>query len=556
MRCLHRLFFARHLLASLLAGQALMAGAQSSLPDAQSAPDPRLPVGEMPCFTLGRIALEGDAAEQFDWAVDAAHWASPAVADPALHRCLGAEAIARVMQRIQAAIIARGFVTTRVLASEQDLSTGVLRLTLVAGRICGARLQSDAQGRGTLWNALPAAPGELLNLRDVEQALENLQRPPTVEADIQITPCEPQPGGPAVRPGESELSIQWKQHRPFRLGVSIDDSGTRASGRYQGALTFSYDNALNLNDLLYFSVVQNLQSVGEGAGPGEQGTRGRTAHYSLPFGRWLLAFNASRNRFYQNVAGITQSYVYRGESSTQDVRISRLVHRDAVTKSHVFLRGWSRQSRNFIDDTEVEVQRRRTAGWDLGAQHQRRVGQAIWDLTLTYRHGTGAWGALPAPEDAFGEGASRPRITTGDVSFVWPLRWGEQQGRYRAMAAAQWTQQALVSSDRFAIGGRHTVRGFDGERALSAARGAWLRQELGWRLAESGQELYLGVDHGQVGGAASDNLVGTRLTGAVIGLRGGYRHASWEAFVGRPVQKPALFRTADTTAGFSLNLSF
>ncbi len=155
------------------------------------------------------------------------------------------------MQRIQAAIIARGFVTTRVLASEQDLSTGVLRLILVAGRICAARLQTDAQGRGTLWNALPTAPGELLNLRDVEQALENLQRPPTVEADIQITPCEPQPGGPAVRPGESELSIQWKQRLPFRLGLSIDDSGTRASGRYQGALTFSYDNALNLNDLLY-----------------------------------------------------------------------------------------------------------------------------------------------------------------------------------------------------------------------------------------------------------------------------------------------------------------
>ena len=556
MRCLHRLFFARHLFASFLAGQALIASAQSALPDPQSAADPLLPARETPCFTLVRIALEGDATEQFNWAIDAANWAGPAAADPALHRCLGREGIARVMQRIQAAIIARGFVTTRVLASEQDLSTGVLRLTLVPGRICAVRIKSDTQGRGTLWNALPAAPGELLNLRDVEQTLENLQRAPTVEAGIQITPCEKQPGGPAVRPGESELSVQWKQHLPFRLGLSIDDSGTRASGRYQGALTFSYDNALNLNDLLYLSVVQNLQRVGDGAGSGEQGTRGRTAHYSLPFRNWLLAFNASSHRFYQNVAGITQSYVYRGESSTQDIRVSRLVHRDAIAKSQVFLRGWSRQSRNFIDDTEVEVQRRRTAGWDLGAQHHRRVGQAAWDLTLTHRRGTGAWGALPAPEDAFGDGASRPRMTTADISFVSPLRWGEQQGRYRAIATAQWTQQALVPNERFAIGGRHTVRGFDGERALSAARGAWLRQELGWRLTDSGQELYLGVDHGQVGGAASENLVGTRLTGAVIGLRGGYRQASWEAFVGRPVQKPALFRTADYTTGFSLNLSF
>jgi hemolysin activation/secretion protein len=556
LRRRHRFLYARRLFASFLAGQALIAGAQPALSDPLPALVPRLPVGETPCFTLVRIELEGEAADKFDWSLDAADQAGTAGPDPALHRCLGRVAIVQVIQRIQAAIIARGFVTTRVLASEQDLSTGVLRLTIVPGRLCAARVRSDTPGRGTLWNALPTAPGALLNLRDIEQTLENLQRPPTVEADIQIAPCEPQPGGSSVRPGNSELSVQWKQRLPFRLGLSIDDSGTRASGRYQGALTLSYDNALNLNDLLYVSVVQNLPSAGDDIGRGEHGTYARTAHYSLPFRHWLLAFNARSNRFHQSVAGITQSYVYRGESSTQDVHLSRLVHRDAVTKSHVFLRGWSRQSRNFIDDTEVEVQRRRTAGWDLGAQHHQRAGQAAWDLTLTYRRGTGAWGALAAPEDAFGEGASRPRITSADVSFVLPLRWGEQHGRYRAAAAAQWTQQALVPNDRFAIGGRHTVRGFDGERALSAARGAWLRQELGWRLVGSGQELYLGVDHGQVGGGASESLVGTRLTGAVIGWRGGYRQASWEAFVGRPLKKPVLFRTADSTTGFSLNVSF
>jgi len=59
-----------------------------------------------------------------------------------------------------------------------------------------------------------------------------------------------------------------------------------------------------------------------------------------------------------------------------------------------------------------------------------------------------------------------------------------------------------------------------------------------------------------VGGAASENLAGTRLTGAVIGLRGGFRQAQWDAFVGRPVNKPMLFGAAKRTGGFSLHLSF
>ncbi|MEY4653450.1 MAG: hypothetical protein RI884_2031 [Pseudomonadota bacterium] len=537
---------------------------QRTVPDVRLGPGPqaiggqRLPTDEAPCFIVTRIVLEGEAADEFSWALPAADHTDDGRRDPAHGRCLGRQAIALVMQRVQGAILARGFVTTRILTPAQDLSEGTLRLALLPGRIGAIHLQHDAQGRGTLWNAMPAATGQLLNLRDIEQALENFQRVPTVEADIQITPSEPAPGRPEVRPGESDLSIQWKQRLPFRLGLSVDDSGSRATGRIQGAVTFSYDNAFDLNDLFYLSIVQSLQALGDdvAAGPGGQGTRSRMAHYSIPFGRWLLAVHASSNRFFQRVVGATQDYVYSGESHTQDARLSRLVHRDATAKSHVFLRGWRRASNNFIDDTEVEVQRRRTAGWELGAQHRRQMGRASLDLGLAYRRGTGALQALSAPEDAFGEGASRPRILTADASFVLPLEWGAQRGRYGATAAAQWSPQALVPQDRFAIGGRHTVRGFDGESSLSAARGRWLRQELGWQLGASGQELFVGLDHGRVGGAGSDSLAGTRLTGAVLGWRGGYRQASWDLFAGRPLRKPGLFRTADRTAGFSFHLSF
>jgi len=74
-------------------------------------------------------------------------------------------------------------------------------------------------------------------------------------------------------------------------------------------------------------------------------------------------------------------------------------------------------------------------------------------------------------------------------------------------------------------------------------------------LGASGQELYIGLDHGEVGGPSSDTLVGKRLTGAVLGVRGSAKGLSYELFVGQPVKHPEGFKTARTTAGFSLSWS-
>ena len=521
------------------------------VPQDEAAALGRLPLDESPCFPIDRIELRGDAAAQFQWALPAAGRTGSGEADPALHRCLGAEGIGRVMHRIQNAIVARGYVTTRVLAAPQDLGSGTLVLTLVPGRVRAVRFAPGTDARATAWNAIPIAPGELLNLRDIEQALENFKRVPTAEADIQITPAEVLPAQAAPRSGESDLAIQWRQGLPFRVSVSADDSGTRATGRYQGALNVSYDHWWTLNDLFYVSLLHDL-----GGDAGSRGTRGYSLHYSVPYGAWLLAFNSNANRYHQSVAGAAQTYVYSGDSRSGDVKLSRLVYRDALRKTTAFLRGWARSSRNFIDDTEVQVQRRRTAGWELGLGHREFVDAATLDLNLALRRGTGAQQALPAPEDAFGEGASRPRIVLADAGLLLPWTWAGQRLRYGAAWRAQWGATALVPQDRFAIGGRNTVRGFDGESVLSAQRGWLLRNDLGWALADSGQELYLGLDHGEVGGAGSENLAGTRLTGAVLGLRGGWRAATWDLFVGAPLRKPEAFPTAARTAGFSATWSF
>ena len=499
----------------------------------------RMPESEEPCFPIREIVLKSDVST-FDWAVRAAD----APGDPAIGRCLGSTGINLVMTRIQNAIVARGYVTTRVLAEAQDLHSGVLTLTVIPGRIRGIRFSDDSGARANAWNTVPAQPGDLLNLRDIEQALENFKRVPSAEADIQIVPAD--------ELGESDLIITWKQAFPLRFTLSANDGGARTTGIYQGNVTVSGDHLLALNDLFYASFNHDLG----GGESGERGTRGHTLHYSLPWGYWMLAATTSANRYHQAVAGASQTYLYSGTSESQELKLSRLIYRDASNKTTASLRGYLSKSSNFIDDTEVEVQRRRMAGWEAALAHRTFIADATLDLNLAYRRGTGAFAALPAPEDAFGEGTARPTIISAETSLALPFKLGDQQLRYNASWRAQWNRTPLVPQDRFSIGGRYTVRGFDGESVLMAERGWLIRNELGLSLGESGQEAYVGLDHGQVGGQSAELLIGKRLTGAVIGLRGSVKGVSYDLFVGQPVRKPEGFKTVRVTAGFNLSVTF
>lgn len=501
----------------------------------------RLPAAESPCFRIDRIHLQGDHSSAFGWALASANPPE----DPAIGRCLGTAGINTVMSRIQDAVIARGYVTTRVLAAPQDLKDGTLTLTLVPGRVRAIRFVEGQAPRVALGNAMPIRPGDLLNLRDIEQALENMQRIPTVAADIQIVPAE---GGGAA-PGQSDLVVSWQQRKAWRGTLSLDDSGSLATGKVQAGVTASLDNPLGFNDLFY---VNYGHDVFNGSA---KGTSSRTAHYDVPLDYWLLGATASAYDYRQVVVGPFERYVYSGSSRNMELRASRVLYRSAKGKLGAYGRGWWRESDNFIDDVEILVQRRRMAGWELGLTHKHFMGAATLEANVAYRRGTGAFDALAAPEELFGEGTSRFALITADAQIALPFAMGKQRLQYTGGWRGQWNRTPLVPQDRFAIGGRYTVRGFDGEVSLTGERGWLLRNDVSLSLG-GGQTAYVAADYGHVSGPATDQQLGTHLAGMALGLRGSWRGLSWDGFVGAPISKPRSFPAAYTTFGFSMNWSF
>lgn len=514
------------------------------LPTTQQPFAERFPEGETPCFHIERIVLDGEDAAHFDFAL---HILDADTQDPR-GRCLGTQGINAVLAQVQNAIIARGYVTTRVLAAAQDLNDGQLTLTIVPGRIRSIRLEGDPAARAALHAAVPARAGQLLNLRDFEQALENLRRSAGNRVDIRLEAA----AGDDAQPGQSDVVIHLQRSFPLRVSITVDDGGARSTGRYQGNLGIAWENPLLLGDLLHLGLNEDLG----GGERGRRGSRGSAIHYSVPLGYWLLGLSASEYRYHQEVAGINQSYLYRGLGSSADLRLARTVYRDAVRKSTLSLRLYTRGARNFIEDAEILVQRRRTAGWEAEIAHREHLGRTVLDLSLTYRHGTAAFGTLKAAEEASGNGATRPRLWRADASLQLPFALGAQPLRYSTQWRAQWQRTPLVPQDRFSIGGRHTVRGFDGEQTLSADRGWLWRNELALAFGAGAHEAYVALDHGRVGGPSARWLAGTRLSGGAIGIRGGLGAVRYDIFAGRPLSRPPGLKTAASTTGFSLALAF
>ncbi len=156
------------------------------------------------------------------------------------------------------------------------MSADVVELKFIPGRIRNIRFDAASSTRATQWNAVPAQSGDVLNVRDIEQALENFKRVPTAEADIQITPAETTNG----QVGESDIVIQWRQALPFRFSIGVDNSESASTGRYLCSITLSYDHWWTLNDLFYLSLSYDLG----GGDKGQRGSRGQVIHYSLPMG--------------------------------------------------------------------------------------------------------------------------------------------------------------------------------------------------------------------------------------------------------------------------------
>ncbi|RQQ00404.1 ShlB/FhaC/HecB family hemolysin secretion/activation protein [Burkholderia stagnalis] len=517
-----------------------------------SAGYPTLP-SESPCFRIDRFSLDvpdalpasvkaqGASVLPMDRFAFAREWLAHYT-----DQCIGKQGLDILVKGLSQAILARGYVTTRVLLPEQDLSTGTLKLSLIPGVIRHVRF-ADEKLRGTWQTAFPTRDGELLNLRDLEQGLEQMKRVSSQDVSMQIVPAD--------TPGESDVVLDVKRGKPWTVVASIDNSGTRATGRLQGNLSLGIDNPLGLNDIFNIGVSQDLE-----LGDKRLGSHGWNGFYSIPWGYWTATLSAYTNTYYQQIAGVNQTFVASGNSKTVDFKLNRVLSRSQNDVFGAQVRLSRRFGQSFIEDTEIPQQRRNNTFIEFGLTDRHYFGNAQFDGTLAYRQGIGAFGAQDDSLAADGGPTYRYKMAVLDANLSVPFAIAQQPFRYVTTFHGQYTGNTLYYIDDLTIGSRYTVRGFDGETMLAAARGFYWRNELQAPIGQTGLAAYAGLDYGRVWGPQPVALVGTQLAGAVIGVKGSvatrFGGYGYDLFAGTPVYKPSGLPTARVTLGFQLTAQF
>lgn len=487
---------------------------------------------EKPCFTITHI--EWRDAEHFRWLT----------AEEAAVRgqCIGAKGLRAVQDHFTRKLLEKGYVTSRILIAQQNLSGGRLVLQVVPGRISVVRDQGNAIG----WHqmALPAREGELLNQRDLDQALENIRRVSGQQAvEFDLTP--------GANPGDTELVIKHPESRRWHGLITLDDAGADATGKYQLGGTLVVDSPLHLYDTLAITLNNNANYRNDSLG-----TRASSINWHMPIGYWSVFLSANQSTYKQTVAGFAGDIIYSGRSRGVEIGASYVPYRSADAKGAIQVKLTRRASRSDIDDTEIEVQRRDAVGYEAGFSHRQYIGQVTLDLGMGIRGSIPKYSATPGLIVGVPDWDGRYQIQLANAGVTIPFKLAAQNLRYQGSWRIQHATTPLPQTEHFSIGNRYSVRGFDGAATLAAEDGWLLRNDVVWSIGQSNQEIFVGLDTGCVSGPGADLLLGRRLSGAALGARGKLGKFSYEITAGWPISKPAGFSTRDPALTASLAVAF
>ncbi|WP_246355469.1 ShlB/FhaC/HecB family hemolysin secretion/activation protein [Pseudomonas reactans] len=422
---------------------------------------PALPA-DTRCFPIQDIELKG--ADSLS-AADRARLLKPYIG-----QCLGVAQLNELLKVITDYYIAKGRVTSRAYLPQQDLSSGHLQVLVVEGKLEALK---GAEGSSVtdreLAMAFPGKVGEALNLREVEQLVDQLSRLPSKQAQMELTP------GSQI--GGSEVVVKNVPQKPWRASLSRNNDGQKSTGEQQWGAGLEWDSPLGLADQLI------LRGGHDAISDHQKTSKSSMFYYNLPWGWWNFSYSYSESEY--RTFGRVDDFKFKqnGDSQNHQLRAERVIHRDDVSKTSVNVGLTHLRTNNYVLDARLPTSSNRLSEFQVGLTHGRRIGSAFVNLDVGMQNGIGAFDAQSNRQerDAQGNLTATPRYRkyTATMSYLQPFTlWGESLS-FSSLATGQRSEDVLYSPQRMSLGGSYSVRGFK-DQQLNGDSGGYWRNEVRW----------------------------------------------------------------------------
>ncbi|WP_010446443.1 ShlB/FhaC/HecB family hemolysin secretion/activation protein, partial [Pseudomonas asplenii] len=237
--------------------------------------------------------------------------------------------------------------------------------------------------------------------------------------------------------------------------------------------TFDWDNPLGLAD--QFSLRAGHDVVGDTT----KNSRNAMLYYNLPFGWWNLSYTYSESEYRSQAQASGFAFRQSGDSQNHQLKLERVVYRDAVSKTSLNTTLTYLRTQNFIEDSKLAVSSNRLSESGFGISHGRRIGGAFVNVDLGMQDGIGAFDAQGSHDPGPGQADARYRKYTGTVSYLQPFQlWGESFS-FSSLMTGQRSEDVLFSAQRMSLGGLSSIRGYQ-DQTLSGDSGGYWRNDLRW----------------------------------------------------------------------------
>lgn len=492
------------------------------------------------CVKVREIVFEG--AKLLDEATKAQ------IRQPFANSCMSMVDIVSVARVVTNWYISKGYVTTRAFPPAQDLKSGRLLIKVIEGYVEDVDILTNGEMREKPSNAFPPIAGERLNIRDIEQGLDQMNRLPTHDAKIGILPGQ--------KDGYSRIQVDdTASGMPITISM-LDNYGSTSTGRVQLGNTIHLDDVFGLYDGWTFthSTTEPFYD--------DRLTNSYAGSLTVPYGYWSFLVSVSHFEFESlltstgsvvNDAGelavAAQDFASTGSTTTITAEIDRILHRDQNSKTRLAGFMTYKDTRNFIEDLLLENQSRRLNVAGVRLSHNTRLWGGIADVSLTAEAGLPAFGSVEDGDPEAQEAGAKATFKklSANISYYKPFAVQDQAFAWQMRAKAQWTPDDLFSTEQIGVGGLYSVRGFL-DQSLTGDVGAFMRNELTWTVPQfitspeilkytGGLKLFAGLDTGWIqdggGGEEHGSVVGVA---AGVRLQGGmfFGEAAWERALSAP----------------------
>lgn len=490
------------------------------------------------CFQVNDIQVSG--VSYFEAAIIAK------VTSVYTDKCLSLRDMNALVGALSNLYLDTGLVTSRAYLQPQNLADGVLEILVVEGFAEDLKSPDGALSSSELDYAFPDIQDGTLNLRDIEQGLENLNSLSKNSASVDLQPGKTQGGTLVVI--NNQVSPDW------RGSIGVNNSGTPDTSLYQLDANLVFDNLFGISDNLFFSGSRNLG----GHDLPVAHSASYASSWSFPLGYWRFSFQNNYFEYEQSVIGTNINFLTHGSSLNSTIAVDNTLYRGKSDKLDAAFSLTRKNNKNYIEDVFLDTSSREIYVVDFGLNYLSHQAAGSFNFALHLNRSLSWFGAkseLATAEDDF-------QFTKylASIGFSTQTNWGSQPVYFNSALEWLYSPEIILASEGLSVGGRYSVRGV-AETSLFGYKGAYIRNDLtlplsGSFLMFSQNSFYAGLDAGMTNLPEFEDKAADWVSGAIVGFRFAAEHTSFHFSYARTVRVPDFLPAKQQEMEVSIRLNF